>query len=226
MTAKCLTYSPYYPIGPVLAQLLVGDNHYNRLAGVLPNLIKLELFSAIDDTINITPRQLSSSKKWSKFSLPAKYICRGTDPAPAISTEAYRPEPYTIINHDPSRGRYERTKSSTVDQIIIPITVEAILPGQVCPHSGINGYIRDFQGLIDDCLEGILPILSTDRERLVIRLYGWFESCECGSTREGFAKIANAMGFVHSRCEYRLPLDINFEFFPLGDMQLCQVCGE
>jgi hypothetical protein len=170
LTAKCLTYSPYYPIGPVLAQLLVGDNHYNRLAGVLPNLTKVRLISTSCDTLDTTSSKHLSAKHWSRLSLPAKYICGGTGYAMSYCTGADRLEPSTVICHGDSRVRYERTKSSTIDQIIIHITVEALLPGQACPHNGINDYIRDFQGLINDSLYPILLMLETDRKKLVIRL--------------------------------------------------------
>ena len=208
--------------GPVMTQLLANDNHYKRLLDVLPNLNKLSL----SPTYNTTLHQDYSGKWWSHLSLPAKYICHGTESTRFILNGADRVDPHTIICHKHPGVRYERTMSSTVDEIIISRPLEAPPPGRTCPHNNINDYISDFRLFIRKTVAPLLFGLRRDRKRLVIRLYGWFESCECGRTREGFAKIANSLKFVNWHSDNELPLDIKFEFFPLEDEQVCEVCGE
>jgi len=219
---RCWFHDPWAETGPVMAQLLANDNHYERLVDVLPNLNKLRL----SPTSNTTLHQHYTDKHWSHLSLPAKYICFGPESTRFILDGAGRVDPHTIICHGHSGVRFERQKPSTVDQIIIFKTVEALSPGLACPHHDISDYIQAFRILINGALGGILPNLVTDREKLILRVYGWFESCECGSTREGFAKIANSLKFVNWHLENDLPLDIKFEFFPLEDEQVCEVCGE
>jgi len=207
---------------PVITQLLANDNHYKRLVDVLPNLNKLSL-----SPTSIFPHYLDHrDKHWTHLSLPAKHICLGPNSASWILQGADRVDPHTIICHDHPGVRYERTTPSTVDQIIVSRPLEAPPPGRTCPHNDINDYISDFRLFIRKTVAPLLFGLRRDRKRLVIRLYGWFESCECGRTREGFAKIANSLKFVNWHSDNELPLDMNFEFYPLEDEQVCQVCGE
>jgi hypothetical protein len=204
-----------------MAQLLANDFHYKRLVDVLPNLNKLRLVPMS----RVPYDNHFSNEYWTPLSLPAKYICHGPESALEIRYADGRVDYHTVITHGRSGVRYERPISSAVDQIIISRTLEAAPPGQACPHNEISDYIRDFRLLINSALEPILPFLGTDRVKFIFRLYGWSESCECGSTREGFAKIANALKF-NWPFDNELPLDINFEFLPLEDKQVCEVCGE
>jgi hypothetical protein len=204
-----------------MTQLLANDFHYNRLVDVLPNLHKLRLVPMS----RIPYHNHFSDKYWTPLSLPAKYICHGPESALEIRYADGRLDYHTVITHGRSGVRYERPISSAVDQIIISKPFEAPPPGQACPHNDISDYIRDFRLHINNALEPILPFLGTDRVKFIFRLYGWSESCECGSTREGFAKIANALKF-NWPFDNELPLDIKFEFFPLEDKQVCEVCGE
>jgi len=105
-------------------------------------------------------------------------------------------------------------------------TLKALSPGQKCRHNDINDYIRGFRVFIDSTFAEISFTTVDARAKFIFRLYGWFESCECGSNREGFAKIANSLKFVNWHSDNELPLDIKFEFFPLEDEQVCEVCGE
>jgi hypothetical protein len=150
------------------------------------------------------------------------------DPGPARQFPVVpgRVDPHTTILHGYSDVRFERQIPATVDQIIISRTLKALSPGQKCRHNDINDYIRGFRVFIDSTFARITFTTVDARAKFIFRLYGWFESCECGSTREGFAKIANALKFVNWYSENELPLDIKFEFFPVEDKQVCQICGE
>lgn len=221
MMIRCWFHGPWAERGPVMTQLLANDNHYKRLVDVLPNLNKLRLAP----TSNKHQRDITD-KHWSHLSLPAKCICYGPESTRLILDGVGRVDPHTIMCHGHSGVRYERTTQSTVDQIIISRTLEAPPPGRACQHINITDYTQYFRLFINGALDGILPFLVTDREKFIFRLYGWFESCECGGTREGFVKIANSLKFVNWHLEYELRLDIKFEFFPLEDKQVCEVCGE
>jgi hypothetical protein len=205
-----------------MAQLLANDFHYKRLVDVLPNINKLRLVPMS----RVPYHNHFSDEYWTPLSLPARYICHGPESAREIRYADGRVDYHTVITHGRSGVRYERPIPSPDDQIIISRTLEAPPPGQACPHNDISDYIRDFRLLINGALDGILPFLVTDREKFIFRAYGWFESCECGGTREGFVKIANSLKFVNWHLEYELPLDIKFEFFPLEDKQVCEVCVE
>jgi hypothetical protein len=225
MIAYCSYYKADYQLGPVMAQLLPDDNLYERLAIVLPNLFKLRLFSSLDPASEVSPPSENTADYWLHLSLPAKYICRGSDISRGLMDRGERADPHIISCHR-AGVRYETPTPIEKRHIVIVKTYPIRLPEHICLHDSILAYTKDFRLSIVEHLEQLIHVLLRGPVKLEFKLYGWFQSCQCGSSRDGFEKLANQLEFVNSMLGDNSPVNTNFEFFSLGEVQSCVVCGE
>ena len=225
MIAYCSYYKADYQLGPVMGQLLPDDNHYERLAMVLPNLFKLRLFSSLDPTSDVSPPYGYTTDYWLHLLLPAKYICRGSDISRGLMDLGERADPPIISCHRPG-VRYETSIPSDKRDIVITKTYPVRSPDHICLHDTIEAYTNDFRLSIVEHLEQLIHVLIRSPAKLEFKLYGWFQSCQCGSSRDGFEKIANDLEFVSNLLGDNNPADTNFEFFSLGEVPGCVVCQD
>jgi hypothetical protein len=119
--------------------------------------------------------------------------------------------------------RYEIPTPIETHRIIIIRTFPARSPDHICFHTSIERYTMDFRSYVQDLLGAqLVHTLLRGPAKLEFKFYGWFQSCQCGSSRDGFEKVANNMEFPSCFD----PIDASFEFFPLGEVSSCVACGE
>ena len=225
MIAYCTYYKANYQLGPVMAQLLPDEKYYERLAMILPNWFKLRLYPILNTTSVISTLHEYTTDYWLHLSLPAKYICQGPDISRGLADRAERTDPHIISCHRPG-VRYEVPTPIEKRHIVIIKTYPVRSPDHICLHDSILAYTNDFRLSIVEHLEQLIHVLLRGPVKLEFKLYGWFQSCQCGSTRDEFEQLANELEFVNCMLGDNSPVNTNFELLSLDEVPDCVVCGE
>jgi hypothetical protein len=233
----------YYDIaprmGPVMTRLLVGHNHYDRLAEMMPNLSKVQLLSDLQGPLNYS--RTPNYHCWTLLSLPAQYMCQTPYHKRAMSMGS-RPSPSTMMmhqRHEDLPDEYtEEEWEACVNADTIGTTggrVETLVVDErfTAYHDLHNLDEEDhrwlyFQERIEKMLNASPSVRAASSAPFQFKLYGWIGPEQCCGTgyacTEKTKKSASAKRYHATVGDQRIPIDIQFLYWE--DISICPACDE
>lgn len=232
----------YYDIaprmGPVMTRLLVGHNHYERLAEMMPNLSKLQLVSDLQGAIDNHSTPIRA--RWSLLSLPAQHICQTPCEKSAFRMDV-RPSPKTMLMHEikdevrrrdaPPLGKFGFAEciGNTGGEVITFIKRSIYY---ACHELNKQGYWSEFRTDVETVLLASTTLVRSSNTSPVVftfRLYGWVdaeheecdEQCDCV---EKTMKIATGRKYFADFEDGQPPFEVQFGSYK--DRPTCPACGE
>lgn len=226
----------YYDIaprmGPVMTRLLVGHNHYERLAEVMPKLSKVQLVSDIQGPLDY--HRTPDYHCWSLLSLPAQHMCQKSYERRAFGLDS-RPSPVTMLMHQDSDTKYQDYWEWKIADSIGNTGGEVITyiedPSYIHLHEGseMGDFWPEYQADLEEHLTISTSFVrnSTIPINFKFKIYGLIDTdpCpdECLYDKE-VTNLAHGEGNYANFGNHGFPLEIAHH--PMEDRPACPACGE